>query len=338
VLLRSGAAPNGLVCSFAGAILPTSLLLLLAACDGSANGKDSDSLTKSELRDEYSLPGDDSYPESVAWDTDTRSFYSSSLGRGDVTKIEADGTVSTFYGGDSSHPWVTVGLEVDSTRRRLWVCASVFDGSAAGELRVFDLDSGERTQSLSLGSARADASCTDVYLGPDGIGYVTDRENPDVYKVNAETGSAEILVEDVLLEAALVGLNGVAITPDGKNLLVTKYLDATLIRIPLEDPGSLSAVTLGGDPFEGQTGLSGADDIVFVGNTLYATLVDRLFTITPDDKNWSSASVVGVDLEEGGVTGLTVAEGSLYGANGHAVEYSLGMDPDTDFWIRRMKE
>ncbi len=269
-----------------------SLLLLLAACTSATPGEDSP--TQTELRDEYPLDGEDSYPESVAWDPEGRAFYTSSLDRGDVTKILADGMTSTFYAGKNDHPWVTVGLEVDSTRRRLWVCASVFDGSAAGELWMINLDNGSLIQSLTLGGARTDASCTDVFLDSDGIAYVTDRENPDVYRVNAETGSAEILVEDPLLDAALVGLNGVAITPDGKNLLVTKYLDATL--------------------------------------------ADRLFTLTSADGSWTEAALTSEDLEEGGVTGLTAAEGSLYGANGHAVEYSLGIDPDTDFWIRKLKE
>ncbi|HND31178.1 MAG TPA: hypothetical protein PLA94_14340 [Myxococcota bacterium] len=318
-----------------GAALPIALLLF-AACDGSST--DSEPPTKAELLDEYALTGDDSYPESVAWDPESRSFFTSSLGRGDVTRVQADGSSSVFYAGKEDHPWVTIGLEVDSARRRLWVCASVFDGSAPGELWLIDLDSAALLQTLSLGGARADASCTDVFLDPDGIAFVTDRENPDVYRVDAATGTAEVWVEDPLLEAALVGLNGVAITPDRKNLLVTKYLEATLIRIPLDDPSALAAVSLSGDPFEGQSPLSGADDIVFVEDTLYATLVDRLFTLTSGDGSWTDAVVVSEDVEAGGLTGLTAAEGSLYGANGHAVEYSLGMDPDTDFWIRRLRD
>jgi hypothetical protein len=65
-----------------GAALPIALLLL-AACDGS--GTDSELPTQAELLAEYTLSGEDSYPESVAWDPESRSFYTSSLGRGDVT-------------------------------------------------------------------------------------------------------------------------------------------------------------------------------------------------------------------------------------------------------------
>lgn len=92
---------------------------------------------------------------------------------------------------------------------------------------------------------------------------------------------------------------------------------------------------LSGDDFAGPTGLSGADDLVFSGELLYVTFVDRLLRLESGD-SWVTAVVSSSDLEEGGVTGLGLAEGALYGANGQAVEYSLGMEPTIPFWIRRM--
>lgn len=301
-------------------------LLLLLACTKA---------TPLVFLDEYLLPGDDAFPESVAWDPQTAAFYTSSLGRGDVTQTLVTGESSTFYVNNGEIPWVTVGLEVDAERRRLWVCASVFDGSAPGELWVLDLDSGALLSTLSLGSARADASCTDVNLDPEGVAYVTDRENPDIYRVNADTQSVELWIEDPLLEPGFVGLNGVVFSPDGQSLLVTQYLPTALIRLPLDNPAGLAAVTLNGEPFEGDSSLNGADDVVVMGELLYATLVDRLFTLRSED-GWISAEISGVDLPDDGVTGLAVAEGALFGANGQAVQYALDQEPETPFWIHRV--
>ena len=305
---------------------------LLLACTGAPS--DSAGPAPVTLLDEYAL-ADDSFPESVAWDPVTEAFYTSSLGTGAVSKTLGTGETSTFYAGDAASGWLTIGLEVDVERRRLWVCASVFDGSAAGELWVFDLDSAAQLATLPLSSGRADASCTDVNLDAQGVAYVTDRENPAIYRADLGAGTGELFLEDPLLEPDLIGLNGVAFTPDGAHLLVTKYLAAELLRIPLADPAALTTVSLTGDPFEGDDGFSGADDIVFSGDVLYATLVDRLMVLTSAD-DWSSATVTASDLEDGGVTGLTLAEGSIYGANGQAVEFTLGTAPEP-FWIRRLE-
>lgn len=300
------------------------------------SGADSADAFIAPLLDEYVLEGDDSFPESAAWDPEGRAFFTSSLGRGDVTKIASDGEVTTFFAGDESNAWVTVGLEIDVSLRQLWVCASVFDGSAPGQLWVLDLETGDRVATYDLGDAKAEASCTDVNIAPNGLAYVTDRANPDIYVVDPVAGTVQIWLEHTALEPDLIGLNGVAFSPNGEYLLVTKYLEAELLRIALADPTAIGAVVLDGDPFAGQGGLSGADDLLFVDDVLYVTVVDSLLKLTSADESWASASVVATPLDAGGVTGLVLAEGQVYGANGQAVEYSLGLSPETPFWLRRL--
>lgn len=319
-------------------IATSTSVVIMAGCtsDSSDSADDSADPSTAPLLDEYLLDGDDSFPESAAWDPEERAFYTSSLGRGDVTKVAVTGETSTFFAGDDSNDWVTVGLEIDVSRRQLWVCASVFDGSAPGQLWVLDLDSGERVATHDLGAAKAEASCTDVNIAPDGKAYVTDRANPNIYLVDPAAGTVQTWLEHAMLEPDLIGLNGVAFSPNGEYLLVTKYLEAELLRIPLADSTEISAVQLDGDAFAGAGALGGADDLLFVDNVLYVTVVDGLLRLTTNDAEWASATVAATVLEQGGVTGLVLAEGQVYGANGQAVEYSLGLSPDTPFWLRRL--
>ncbi len=309
------------------------ILALLAACSGGEDEPvDDTDAPVSPLLDEYPLP-DDAWPESVAWDPATRRFFTSSLARGDVAAIAADGTVSTFAAGDGAEGRATVGVEVDADRRRLWACAILVDGSEPGELWVYDLDTGEQLATIGLGAALEGASCTDVTFDAGGVAYVTDRENAAIYPVDLDEGVPTLWSDAAALAPGVIGSNGVAFTPDGAHLIVTKYLPAALVRISVADPSDAVEIPLTGDPLEGGSGLNGADDAVFLDGTLYVTLVDRLMTVVPDDAAWSGASVSAADLPDGGVTGLVAADARIFAANGQAVEFTFGQDP-APFWIR----
>lgn len=312
-------------------------LTLLAACAQDADPKtvvvDSGQTAPADpLADEYALP-DDAWPESVAWDPETRQFFTSSLARGDVTAIASDGTVSTFAPGDGAAGRATVGVEVDADRRRLWACAILADGSAPAELWAYDLDTGEQLAAMALGDALPGASCTDVTFDAGGVAYATDRENAAIYRADLDEGSATLWSEAEALAPGVIGSNGAVFSPDGQWLVVTKYLPASLVRISVADPADAVEIALAGDPFEGGSGLNGADDVVLLDGKLYVTLVDRLMTVTPDDDSWASATVAAAEIEDGGTTGLVVADGRIFAANGQAVEFTFGQEP-APFWIR----
>ncbi len=142
-----------------------------------------------------------------------------------------------------------MGLAVDPSRRRLGVCAVLVDGSAAGELWLFDLDDGSDQGVVSLDPISPTASCTDIAFGNDGAGYVTDRENGAMYLVDPEEGGVTLFSDHPALEPDLIGSNGVALTEDGEYLLVSKYLAPELVRVSLADPSDTVTVSLRGDTF-----------------------------------------------------------------------------------------
>ncbi len=75
--------------------------------------------------------------------------------------------------------------------------------------------------------------------------------------------------------------------------------------------------------------------MVLVDGVLWVTLVDRLARVVPDDDTWTAATVTTTPLDEGGVTGLVLADGDVFGVNGQAVEFTLGL-PTAPFWLRRL--
>jgi sugar lactone lactonase YvrE len=304
----------------------------LVGCQGSTTTT-TEEVPVAPLAAEYPLSGR-AFPESAAFDAVTRTFFTSSLGRGDVTAVSADGAATTFVPADGESGRATVGLAVDEARRRLAVCAILVDGSAAGELWVFDVDTGEPQGVFSLDAVSPTASCTDVAFDSGGVAFVTDRENGALYRVDVDAGAVTLWTDHAALAPDLIGSNGIAFTPDGAFLLVSKYLSPELVRIRVADPTDAAVVSLRGDDFA-SGGLNGADDLVLVDGTAWVTLVDRVAEVVPDDETWASASVTTTPLDEGGVTGLVVAEGDLYGANGQAVEFTLGL-PTAPFWLRRL--
>ena len=315
-------------------------VLLLAACDNDVKdpidtGDTTDPVVTVELAAQYDLSDAEAWPESVAWDPTTRSIYTSNLATGNITATAADGTETVFAAGDGVAGRATVGLEVDAGRRRLWACAILVDGSEAGQLWAFDLDTGDQLATIQLSEAAAGASCTDVTYDATGVAYVTDRENAAIYRVDLDDGAPTVWSDASALAPGLIGSNGIAFTPDGAFLIVSKYLPAQLVAIRVSDPSDAVVVDLDGDAFSSSGALNGADDAVFLDGTLYVTLVDELMTVVPDDDSWSSAQVTSAPLADGGVTGLTVAEGQLYASNGQAVEFTLSQ-PAAPFWIRRV--
>lgn len=94
-----------------------------------------------------------------------------------------------------------------------------------------DLDDGIELEEFDLKDIFAGASCNDIEIGPAGRGYVTDRQNPQIYHPHLQDQSGGIWANDSLLELKIVGLNGIAITPDEEAVIVTKYYPPRLLRI-----------------------------------------------------------------------------------------------------------
>ncbi|WP_052389965.1 SMP-30/gluconolactonase/LRE family protein [Streptomyces sp. NRRL B-24484] len=206
------------------------------------------------------------HPEGATWDAAHGRFLVSSLRHGTVSAVRADGSVTTLVD-DPAVLVSAVGIHVDAARNRVLVAngdpgvsvrtAPGGSGRIAG-IGAYDLTTGRRLFYTDLAAVAADGGshlANDLVVGPDGTAYVTDSFAPIVYRV-APDGAAGVLVRDSRLAAPQggFGLNG--IVRQGRTLLVGKYDDGTLWRLPIDHPQQLAEIPVTG-PANALTGLDG---------------------------------------------------------------------------------
>lgn len=291
-----------------------------------------------EPRDVYRLSREDHFPEGAAFDEVSGAFFTGSLAHGDVTRITLEGEETIVHAGGVKSR-ATLGMAVDAAARHLWVCVLRDEKSKAGSLLKLHIDDGSVVATIPLADALPGASCNDVIVAPDGSAFVTDRENAAIYRVSG-VGPAVLWSSHPLLTPDTIGLNGIAITPDGSTMLVTHYKPARLLRIPMADPTDVTEVALRGDAFSGGIHIAaGADGLRFWRDQLYVAFDRFIMQLTKDDDEWRAATVRSFDVPvEYGVTALVVARDELYAVNGQTAMFLLGLDPEPFRLVRLRPE
>lgn len=191
------------------------------------------------------------FPEGLEYDKLMKRFLLSSVTRGTVGIVAADGTYQEWIN-DPDIP-ATLGLHIDLPRKRLLVAVADLGTSAKSTtgtafalagLAAYDLRTGER-----LFYTRMDALlpglphfANDVTVDQRGNAYVTDSFTGVIYKVDM-AGEASIFYQDEALNPAPgnFGLNGIDYDPRGY-LLVSKLDENKLLRIPLNDPAAYTEI------------------------------------------------------------------------------------------------
>jgi sugar lactone lactonase YvrE len=282
-------------------------------------------------KDRYPLQAQ--YPEGGTYDPVGHAFYVGSLGDGSVHRVDAEtGAESVVFTETAPGTWWTLGMDVDIARRRLWVCA-MDDRSPsprAGFIWIFDLETGARLAHHSLADAAEDATCTDVALTADGLGYVGDREVGNVYQVDPDTG-ASLFVSDSALSASFVGQNAMVVLPDQSALLTVLYGLPHLMRVDL-DTRAVTEVDITG-PFSDWTPLAGADGLTLSGGSAYVAFTSKLIKVTPTLGDWSQATSTAIDVPNG-MTDVVSTPNGLYLLNGQSVRFALGTTPDPFALVR----
>ncbi|MGH1343619.1 MAG: hypothetical protein ACRBN8_18825 [Nannocystales bacterium] len=270
-------------------------------------------------------PLDASHPEGGTFDLTDEVFYVGTLEGGSVHRIDPlSGDNETFYAPTDPGTWITLGMAIDETRRRLWVCAADTDTDRfTGELWMFDLSRGTREQAIPLHAGEDVAWCEDVAVASDGTAYATDRENPNIYRVDAGF-EAELLVTDKALGSPLLGQNGVIVLPGDEALIAAIHAPPQLNHVDIAT-GTVTPVVISGEFTD--TGLgTGADGMVYIDGMLFVVFDGKLARVTPTSEDWSSADSTMVEWPRGLTDVLSTPQG-LYLLNGQAIQFALGQDP-----------
>ena len=205
------------------------------------------------------------FPEGVATDGDV--YYVGSTTDGTIYRGDLDRRVATPYlpGGQDGRT-SAVGLKVSDGY--LFVA-----GGATGRFFVYDAQSGDLVGSYLVDPAPSTAAPTfinDVAVAPDGTAYVTDSQRPVLYAVSPDYATDGVEPLPVFLDftgtalqyTAGFNVNGIAVTPDGRYLVLAKSNSGELYRVDLQTE-EVSKIDLGGAAVSG-------DGLVLVGQTLYA--------------------------------------------------------------------
>ena len=249
--------------------LPTSALLLLTLFLGLGLTACEDFLGESdeplrELAARYALPGDQVFPEGIAFNDEDNVFYVGSTTDGTIFSANLRGdTVEVFSEGGADGRTTAIGLAFDDDR--LFVA-----GGGTGRAYAYT-DDGELIDSFLTPAPPADGGTfiNDVTVTPNGDAYFTDSLRPILFRV--EDGGQDSLeawldfTDTALQYVDGFNLNGIVSTSDGDYLIVVQSNTGELFRISTDttEADVVQAIDVGGADF------TNGDGLVLDGQTLY---------------------------------------------------------------------
>lgn len=216
----------------------------------------------SSLPASYALPGEEVFPEGVAYNQASGLFYVGSTTDGTLYEGDvASGEVTVFSEGGTDGRTTAIGMKVDDNGN-LWVA-----GGGTGQMFVYNTADGSLVASYTTPEAEQ-TFINDVTLAPDGSAYFTDSFRPVLFRISSlEGGEAESWLDftgTVLEYGEGFNLNGIAATPDGQHLLTIHSSSGNLYRINTGSQEVTLVDTGGAD-------LTAGDGILLIDQTLYVT-------------------------------------------------------------------
>ncbi len=286
------------------------------------------------------------YPEGVDWDADRKRFMVTSVREGIVGTVTDDGTYTVFA--QDSRMVSAVGIRIDAGRDRVLVCnadpgASKFSGPKTtgklAALAVFQLSTGKLIKYINLAEGLEGSHfCNDIIIAKDGTAYITDSFSTIIYKVDPDY-KASVFLDNKRFSGVGFNLNGLVIKDN--YLLVDKFNEGLLFKVPLDNPEAFTQVKMK-ENFNGADGLLWAPDGTLVmiandsghGGSVPAITTNKTIKLTSSD-NWASAEVVKT-ADTGDVFATTgvVRDGEIYAI--YAMLHVL-FNPKTEKHIEEFK-
>jgi sugar lactone lactonase YvrE len=171
------------------------------------------------------------WPEGMDYDAQTNRFYVASVRHGYIAAVAADGTIRRITLSSDKPIAPTLAVRVDTTRDVLWVTTSnvaavpEIDGRAA-LLRVRIRD-GFVERRWDVAPASAGHTLGDLAVGPRGDVFVTDSNDPVLYRLRPNADSLESIRSPLFHS-----LQGLAPSPNGRWLFLADYSHG-LLRVDL---------------------------------------------------------------------------------------------------------
>ena len=182
------------------------------------------------------LPDSTFWPEGVDYDARTKRYYVASVAHRTIDEVLADGTSRELIARDRPDLGAMLGVRVDSSRDVLWATTSAVRSSPnyatgdtiAAELLRIRITNGAIERRWRLAPATLGHTLGDLAVGANGDVFVTDSNEPVLYRLRAGGDSLENIRNPLFRS-----LQGIAPVPGGKVAYVADYSHG-LLRVDLE--------------------------------------------------------------------------------------------------------
>lgn len=252
------------------------------------------------------VPEPDLFPENLAYDAATKSFFFGSTFKDEIVRCDQQSVCAAFVGPHKDGLGYVLGIKIHRASRTLWATSNTEDGAT---LRQYSLVSGELIGNYPLSGAHL---FNDVAVSSSGEVFVTDTKEGAVYKLSGEASGLERLAAQHVFTAA----NGIALSRDEKKLFVASFGDG----IAAVDLASQSVTAL---PYPANVCLAYIDGLYATEGSLIAIqngpMVPRIVRFV---LNSEGTAIVAMDILErrnplfdGITTGVLVGDQLYYVAN-----------------------
>lgn len=213
----------------------------------------------------FELPGDEVYPEGIAYDPGSGQFFVGSTTNGTLYQGDLERGAVTILSENDPERTTAIGLKVDDAGHL------IVAGGQTGGVFVVDTATGSTIAAFSNGLGPDATFVNDVAIAPNGDVFATDSLNPALYRIAAvdlETGgdlTAFVQFGGTVFEYGEPGTfnaNGLAITDDGAFAVVVNPSNGRLFRIALQG-GEVVEVLIDGES------VTFGDGVLIDGQILY---------------------------------------------------------------------
>ncbi|MEQ9309938.1 MAG: hypothetical protein RLN90_10850 [Balneolaceae bacterium] len=276
------------------------------------------------------------HAEGIEYEKETNRFYITDIRNGWIYSVDMNGNnLRQELDLKNFGYWSAMGIKLDPvTPNKLWVTTSALPNftdyvdSLEGRSAIlsFDLTTGKLLEVYKLEDEHVFG---DLVIGKDGLLYISDSRQPNIYILNTKTGDLTKFISD----ENWWNLQGLALSSTGESLYVSDYVTGihkvNLSTKKIEPISEMNEM------------LRGADGIYISGNKLYmlqnGSIPKRIASISLNESEVGISSSINypdnalVELDEP-TLGVVVGSHLYYIANSPWMHYDDANQPLLEKW------
>jgi len=166
------------------------------------------------------------FPEGITYDSKTEQFFLSSILKEKIIAIDRAGNQTDFIKSRQDDMYGSLGLKVDTERRRLWAISyGEWGDNIISAVHIYDIDSKKLVKKFVTEKNKIPAF-NDLILTDNGGAFITDWIGNRIYQIPPDLSRVELFLKsDNLLHTP----NGINISPDNSILYVASHWNGIMI-------------------------------------------------------------------------------------------------------------